>query len=652
MSKTNKSKKPNFRYRRKIRKGMRMDRVWNILFPSRTVPTPDIWQHGINRMKSSINTKNKKIIGFDTETINHILHTIQMYDGKEEMFWEDNIPKSPIKRLLLFPKNSIIFAHNLPYDLNILLESYYIDFLAGQSPIQPLFLTNVAQIRGEIFEGIANFARFKIKLNHEETPYRIMFIDSWNFFKAGLAKLAKMVGMEKLDRPIYLGSRKPMSEYEEEHFLKYAKMDSVIEYQLGMFILKLHEEFDIPLSISAPQYASRVFRKAYLKNDLHYYSKRFNYFSWFSYSGGRTCLRMRGYSPNVAEYDIRSLYPYASATQPLPFKSKVEWFDGKKTDIGELIESGWEGIARISWKYHDIDLYPALHRRYDNRGWQMLYFPLSASWVSATPEIKEALKENCEINYQEAYLFYPDHEDINHDLKRFMEYFYEEKIKAERDNDPIQYQKAKLCLNSLIGKFAQHTEDRASSSDKSSRIVKTGSIYYPIFASLTLSNAKSILHKYLHKYNALYWDTDSVFTQKKVEELGDNMGQFKLEKVTINDEEIPIIGDFYGIRSKFYFLVKDGVVLACGTHGIWVKPREKVFQILQENPTKKTLSYEVGHLFKGRESLARKLGGMVHFDFIKRTISLREDKKRLYDDQFSTWAELSQFRTDSKPRLK
>ena len=251
-----------------------------------------------------------------------------------------------------------------------------------------------------------------------------------------------------------------------------------------------------------------------------------------AYYGGRTeIFKQKG--ENLNYYDVNSLYPDVMRNNDMPIGIPIKSFDMEINDFG---------IAYAEVTCPNYINIPVLPRKAKIQGQKKLFFP-QGTWSGwyCTPELQKALEIGYTIKIHYGYKF-----QRARMFNEYIDYFYEKKKTTER-NSP-QNQLAKLCLNSLYGKFGQRRERKKLIFNPTSTTGMTCLDAYgdsncwqenthsdstsilPAIACFVTCYARLKLYSYLeHDDSVCYCDTDSIITNK-VHKTGKELGQLKLEK--------------------------------------------------------------------------------------------------------------------------
>lgn len=308
-------------------------------------------------------------------------------------------------------------------------------------------------------------------------------------------------------------------------------------------------------SNSMHEFLNNFYLKKYSKisNNVHKYDKFFR----LSYYGGRVEL-FKPYGIDINHYDINSLYPYVMHEYEYPLIEKNNF---------ELVEHYYKN--KLGIYYCNITIpkdtqIPLLPYRMNK-----LIFPTGKfNGVYTSAEIEKSLKLGYKIKVNSGAVFH----DTDYIFKDFIEKYYD----IKKNSIGAKRYIAKLFLNSLYGKFGQHSrikeyrlvrlEDiKDSKAHKytngyaliSSDKFRNRDFIHSEIASFITSYARLTLYSYIEKCgfdNVYYCDTDSVFTSKTLN-TSEDLGAMKLESE---------IKEFIGIGSKLYAYKnkKDSVIIA------------------------------------------------------------------------------------------
>jgi hypothetical protein len=569
-------------------------------------------------------------IGADSETKRGVPISFQFYSDDmplEEIVW---IPSGK-KATALFldfldrlpntrDRHFVLWGHNLSFDV----VSFFYDRHSLLRDETVEIEVNGWKIR--IIYAALVFAEFRKGRKH------ITMIDTGAYFLTKLANLAEMVcpDLPKLEPPKGLGQRRFSKR--DKKFCAYAMRDSVIAYRVGIEIIKMHRELDIPICVSAPHFASRVFRRKFMKTPIPLPPRKIVYSSLSSYHGGKNNITVpMGIYKNVYALDIRSAYPFAMSLFPSftnPDLYRV--IEGSRTPpalppFGVYKITGH--AAACDWPIiYDHSFKPVVDRDFDNL------------WVTGF-ELNEALRrKEVTLTHTFGYIYRADLDKEPSPFATYVNYFFEQKENIDRLKaagkpfSKVHREFYKLLLNSLYGKFIQtmrgaNVVDLVFDLDENKLIedvaLIAAGLFNPFVATLITGHTRAYIHRLEHEYQALHTSTDGVFTQIKpvespglgglsVEAFGDlllfrNKLYIFYSPITVADEKDPKL-----IRSTIFPGKKIVKYALHGFHG--------TLQTLEKLYDSGTREYEYTKVNKLRESLRRNLA--VN-DFVQREATLK-----------------------------
>ncbi|MHB1516596.1 MAG: DNA polymerase, partial [Acidiferrobacteraceae bacterium] len=389
-------------------------------------------------------------IGYDTETCEGEPFSQQFYS--KELKRSDIIRTSGATSLRDFlqycntlPRRThdthyVLWAHNLSFDLvslfyshqRVLYDTPEFDFEFCGWRCQGVFANVV----------FATFRKGKITVH---------LIDTYAYFKTSLAKLGALVCPDKpkLKMPDGLGTK--VFALHDPDFEPYAMRDAEIAHDVGEVILDYHARYDVALSVSAPHFASRVFRRKYMRRDIPLPQRKVIYAALNSYHGGKNSLAcVPGWHEDVNIADVVSAYPKAMIELP-------SFYDG-----GGYHEIVYHAGTKVRSVY-DPGIY-CVSGSVAKTPWAVLYDhsfkPISGSfqniWTTGY-ELNAALRHGfIKLSACKGF-FYSNEKECLLDkysppLKSYVEEFFNLKNTATNEIDRAF---AKLLLNALYGKFIQ-----------------------------------------------------------------------------------------------------------------------------------------------------------------------------------------------------
>lgn len=510
-------------------------------------------------------SENLRIFGADTETFNGEPHTIQAYDGHDLLF-EYVTPATIFKTFTqyLFDRSrdrgvNICYVHFLRFDSPVIFYEKRLALYEQGSEIKFRYKGyNVEMLFGKIN-----------KITLERAGRKVHIHDSWSFTQASLAKSLVMFKLdarklekskalqESIGRLRYNGL--PSDDPLRLEFEEYARVDATSEYALACEIMKYHEKYKVRPSISLPQFAARVFRHHFFKEDevIPFPPPNVVKAAEPSYHGGKNGFYFD--KPTIVEdayeIDISSAYPHAMTL--IPQMMSGDYCGVSKYDpnvVGLYLISGCD-----SGKYplvFDDDFKPV-------RG------TFKNIWITSY-ELERALKSpDVSLTIHRGFCWFPDARYTHNPMAEYVEHFY--KLKESTHKDDPNYYFYKIMLNGLYGKFVQTTEIRelkelAADEDgkgakgkrgkipcdykydsvlkkfiKTETIHRAGGLYNPFIASLITGYVRGYLYDLETKYEAFHSATDAVKTTIKPQGMA-GLGGLKIETY----------GRCYAFRNKLY----------------------------------------------------------------------------------------------------
>lgn len=555
----------------------------------RSIVLPPHIRGGIKHRTKSFPVRYRIFAG-DCETFDGSPLSIQLTDNAQtcDLLWVNKKTILPtflewIGPRLLSKQVNICFFHNLAFDLTALLYDHLSEISSSHVTLK------LHGTKWDILSGKVYYAKVKYK---DGTTLHI--IDSFRFYTTSLAKIGKTLGTvnQKGEKPEGLGKRKFGKK--DRAFIEYAKADAMLGYEVGEHIVKMHQEFDVALSMSAPQFAMRVFTKYHMRagEGIPLPSKTIQKAAISSYHGGKNGFYVRpGLYRNVSELDISSAYPHA-------MKSMPQFVKGYYKKVVSY-EPGLQGIYCVSGALRDCRY--AVFQTHDGK-------PIHGGivkrlWVTSY-ELEEAFRAG-EFLMDECtgWLWVPDPKHDHNPLAEYVDVFYTKKENAKK-GDP-QYLTYKLLLNSLYGKFIQNVEVESEVTNeyiieedgRKTRIKKTykaGGLFSPVIASLITGFVRAYLHRLEHQYKSIHSSTDSIKTLQRVDSnaLPHGLGGLNVE----------VSGDCVILRNKLY-LHYDGPMKPGGKpakyalHGFWGTVDDLLALVAGRE-----IHYSVEHLYRMKEA--------------------------------------------------
>jgi hypothetical protein len=501
-----------------------------------------------------------------------------------------------------------------------------------------------------------------VKLKH-----RIKFIDTFSFLKTSVQQLGKIIGLEKLKKPEFLGNI-PKNDEEKKILEDYNVNDSYISYKFMCFLQNEFNNIGITMSNTIASTAMRLFQNNYLKYWIRQPVKEVIDEMYKGYYGGRVECFYRGYIENVNYYDINSLYPFVMKKYAFPMPNSIQ-LNEAPTGLSLL---DYAGLSEAQVRCPDNLDIPLLPTRDSNK----LMFPTGDFIGYFThAELKKAKSLGYRIKLLKTYYY----TETFNPFAEYVEDLYNRRNEYKKLNSPLAIV-YKLCLNSLYGKFGQKIEQTeilfGDNPEDIQKIIEaekdtyrvdidgkaTGrykidfpktcevmhpdgtlwnesNIYYvtdlqrkkyphfinPILSIYITSYARLELYERMEKCNTVYYcDTDSIMTPD-ILPTSDNLGDLKLE---IKADKGIIV------RPKFYYLQEGNKVILKSKGLTGLKELVDFTNVL------KTGQYTYKKFTKFKESIKRNMPFNQIIDVTK--FVEFEDDKRNWLYPFSMKKEKSQ----------
>jgi len=458
------------------------------------------------------------------------------------------------RELLLSKRMRYVVATNLMFDLTVTFhDSEYWDKF------------KIIMRQGQLI-----CARYNIDLDKKGHAKRsVRFIDTMNYARLSVEQMGKLVGIEKLERPKWLG-KKPKNKKQWDELIRYCEYDCRITYEYMLLLQRTINTIGGELKTTIGSTAMNLYQRKYLPVGFMRDEAKLKGVKAFveqSYYGGRVEAFKRGRLEehhNLKLYDINSMYPFIMANFDVPMPESV--FKPKTNTIDNLRYEG-VSLCKIRYKPHPDDKYynyPLLPVRYEKR----LVFP-HGEWIGhyTHVELRRALSLGYDIDILESVCY-------ARKWNMFASYvndLYKLRMSASDKSEEHTY---KLLLTSLYGKFGTkafsdtkfydmrdkpdseieafsfeyfNTENEVYGEVTDSGYIqkpqeaKAGYVL-PIIASYITARSRILLHEYIATYEAWYCDTDSLITDHEIE-TSKALGSLKIEEEIENGMIV---------RAKFY----------------------------------------------------------------------------------------------------
>lgn len=493
----------------------------------------------------------KMIYGGDTETMRGRPISFQFYGENLSHMIFITDPQKATSILLGWCRRlpsrvqHVVYIHNLEFDMVSFFWDHRNELVASRSG-EFDFIIDDWRIRGAY--GAPTFCR----ITDSSENRTIIFVDSYSYYRASLAKAATLFcpTLPKLERPDGLGEK--LFKRNDEEFIEYAMRDAIIAYHIGVSLEKLHDEFNIGQTVSVADMAARIFRHQFMMQDIPQPDRTVIEQAMSAYHGGKNLLSSEpGWYEDATSIDISSAYPHAMHGFPSFYHEKLyrSYRALKPKRVPDL------GIYQVSGRVMGCR-WPCLFT-HD-------FKPLLGGRVEglcvAGYELNEAIQSGEFRPMRVSGTFYEEEKDHSvPPLKAFIEDFYHRK---ETATDKPMRQMYKFILNSISGKFIQtrknnntqviNVDNENSSmltlSDEADMVA--GGMFHPFIAALVTAHTRARIHGVEHEYETIHTATDGVYTQHRVDER-------KLGKKGLGSLSVEGRGDLLMLRNKTYVLYGD-----------------------------------------------------------------------------------------------
>ena len=345
----------------------------------------------------------------------------------QEIIEHDNVVLHSIKdfhdyllQVLSEYKKIYLIAHNTRYDFSV---SKMFEFMDNHN-----FLIDVYNPQlGAFFISTHN------------SNYRLIIIDNMNFFSGSLEKLGIELGIKKLTMPSPNENQKT--------WIKYCAQDVNIVCAGLKILSNMAKPYKIgDLRITRALLSFDIFNNHFLKSKiLLHCEKDVMELELESYYGGRTEAFFQGITRKGLKYylDFNSLYPSIMKDNYFSTTLDFKFTDIDLDRLSRFLQNR-HVVAKVAIKTK-LPIYPKYIK---NR----LLFPVgSFVTVLSHPELKYAYEHG---HIQQVFNGAAYH--FTNIFSDFVEHFHKIKQFYSNNNKPVLKYFAKLMLNSLYGKFAQH----------------------------------------------------------------------------------------------------------------------------------------------------------------------------------------------------
>jgi len=579
---------------------------------------PEWWTESKKHMKLNFGFKPPDYIGgFDTETFRGNILTLQTgkinyqnenyYDEQIRWVTIDNTLDTFLNYYSKYRGFIVLFGFNIVFDLPLVFRK-----------LIDMFLNDDFEVKYRDW-NIKVFCTKNWFAVLQNSDTYIMLLDIRSFFQKGsLEKVSRdlQLPIEKLPHPTGLGEKR--FEKKDNIFTEYALQDVRLTIGIGMKIVKMHEELDIPMSTSFANMSEKVFRRRFIldKERIQFPPFEAMRLAELCYHGGKNgyYYQFPTRHKTIYEYDFNSAYPYAMYDLP-------SFINGKYVKINTLSDK-FEGFYEVSGIIKPCKygcLYDSSFSYFRNEDTRRIrcYIP--------SYELKEAIRsKEFKLDTIRGWVWQPN---TNHNpLKEYTSYFWEKKQTTLKSD--IHYLFYKLFLNSLYGKFIQRNplnSEMVLRLKNSQFIMRdndviAGGLYNPFIGALITAHCRARLHTNEHLLDAIDCSTDSIKSKiydKNFEK--DYLGRMRLETYDCKKCEKKY-SKFTGIfvRNRLNLLLcKLGHVVKGAMHGFWGS-KEDLLKMVEN----RQVSYQVSRIPLIREGLRQEAKPLFQFFTEERKINV------------------------------
>lgn len=471
--------------------------------------------------------REQNVIVCDTETVKGKPYSIQFYDGLEtrlEYVNEHTIFDCYLDYIQShYETNLSVWFFYCQFDLPIIHYPYK-DYFTFDNHTMGYGDFDFKYVTGKTWYG-----------NHSYKGQQWFERDAFQYVFRGLEKIAKdlQLNLQKRPRPSFLGERGWKNTTEQKIFEDYAIADVLVLWELVYWILNIHRQYDVGLSVSLADLAGKIFRKKYVENPILPVTQDVTMAALASYHGGKTQCYVEGpcVIPNINEYDLTSAYPFAMTQIGNFFDYEIKPYNIKRKSIEK--DGLYQINAKLMCQYQPIFSHEFERKKY-----------LSDTWVTGY-ELQSCLRENPCLDYEilQGYVM-ESHNETENGMASYVWEFFEKKQIADREKNISERLIAKLFLNALYGKFISRISEEFDLGD----IWKGGVIFHPLIATLITGFVRAYCHDIEHACTSLHTSTDAFITQgsgfEKVFQGLNGLGGLKHEYT----------GDVLIVRPKVYVI--------------------------------------------------------------------------------------------------
>lgn len=404
----------------------------------------------------------------------------------------------------------VVFVHNLHRELAHLLRKAPRDVVSRSEwrlEVRSPAWTAHLHARGERF--------FTVTFGHSRRPIHVLDVAA--FVTASFADAALMVDDGRYDRPLLGREAGP------DRIAQRAR----ICQRLGEQIVEWHRIEDVPLSISAPALAARIFKRQFLHVPIPLLERDVEDAALAAFHGGK----LGGYGAPIhvkRAYLLDLVSAYPAALSRLPDPTRAHW------RMATTYEPGTHAIWRVIL---DAPACPYGFAQDAKGHWVRNRAGRWEGWITSY-ELESGLAEHPDLGIVAARGWVCEGPLGGPFADFAAAEFRRKQTAATRAEAGV----AKLALNSLIGKFVQ--KHPVGGDDEARWLVDedgvhelpvryvAGGLWNPGYASLVNGWVRARMHTLEHRYQALATSVDSILTATPPHpaDLGPELGQLHADE--------------------------------------------------------------------------------------------------------------------------
>lgn len=345
--------------------------------------------------------------------------TLDILEDETEYIYDGKALQCAIEQYSRKDACLYVYAHNIKYDLQL-------------SGILTGFLEDGWKIKTFVMDDPPTF----IRINKNRTS--IIFVDTFNYWQSSVEVMGKQLGISKLTMPDASETIEAWKEYCKRD------VDVLMNYLLS-FMRFLRDNDLAGLGLTLASQAFRSYRHKFMQHLIHLHSDdNATKLERLAYSGGRVEAYYIGTLPEQDYYklDINSMYPYVMKEKLYPYEL-VGYSENVDLSRFKQLLDEYYCIATVKLNTPE-NCFPY-------KGKSKLTFPVGEFQTTLHDiELRYALERGYITHVSSLAIYH--YTDI---FSEYVDYFYNQKIEAEKQGNQVNRQQAKILMNSLYGKFGQ-----------------------------------------------------------------------------------------------------------------------------------------------------------------------------------------------------